>query len=305
MSIIQPRKPFDPMEIRITLLLVSVLVFVSSAHAEVEHFKDLVYAKYGDRELTLDLYKPKGAKERLPAIVGVHGGGWRTGSKESFGRFAQAFAEENYIAVSINHRLSEEAPFPAHIMDCKAAVRWLRANADKYGVDPDHIGATGFSAGGHLVALLATSAGVEALEGNGGNAGFSSAIQAAVPMGAQSDLETDRIRSMTAQSGAKIWHLYLNGSLDENLELYRLASPRRHLDPSDPPMMFITGDNDNLDTRAVPIRGDMSRMGIASGLLVIPDAGHGILSKDGEKWWSELAISTATRFFDSKLKDAE
>ncbi len=293
------------MKITYPLLLVFVLGFFASAHAEVEQFENLVYAKYGDRELTLDLYRPKGLTEPLPAIVCIHGGGWRTGSKENFGRFARLFAENNYIAVSINYRLSEEAPFPAHIMDCKAAVRWLRANAEKYGVDPDRIGATGHSAGGHLAALLATSAGVEALEGDGGNAGFSSAIQVAVPMGAQSDLETDRIRSMTAQSGADIWHKFLNGPLDGNLELYQLASPRRHLDPSDPPMMFITGDKDNLDTRAVPIRGDMQRMNIASGLLVIPGAGHGFLSQKGEKWWSEMAMSATTCFFDSILKDAK
>lgn len=293
------------MKIIYTLLLVSVLGFFSSAHAEIEHSEDLVYAKYGDRGLTLDLYKPKGSKELLPAIVCLHGGGWRTGSKESFSRVARAFAEEGYVAVSINYRLSEEAQFPAHIMDCKAAVRWLRANADKYGIDPDRIGATGHSAGGHLAALLATSGGVAELEGDGGNAKFSSTIQAAVPMGAQSDLETDRIRSMTAQSGTAIWHAFLNGPLDKNEALYQLASPRRHLDAEDPPMLFITGDKDNLDTRAVPIRDDMRRMNIASGLLVIPDAPHGFLSKKGEKWWGDMAMSAANLFFDSILKDAK
>jgi pectinesterase len=293
------------MKIKYSLLLVAALGFFSTAHAEIEQHLDLVYAKYGDRELKLDLYKPKDAAAPLPAIICIHGGGWRTGTKESFTRHAQALAKGNYVTVSINYRLSEEAPFPAHIMDCKAAVRWLRANAETYGIDPDRIGAVGHSAGGHLAALLATSGGVKELEGDGGNAEFSSTIQAAVPSGAQSDLETDRIRSMTAQSGADIWHLYLNGPLDENLELYRLASPRRHLDPSDPPMMFITGGKDNLDTHAGPIRADMRRMDMTTGLLIIPGAPHGLLGAKGEKWWAELAQSTTLDFFDRYLRKAE
>lgn len=293
------------MKNRYFVLVMAVFGIVSFLQAEVEEHIDLVYAKYGDRELKLDLYKPKGAKGLLPAVVCIHGGGWRTGSKENYGRHARALAAENYVTVSINYRLSEEAPFPAHIMDSKAAVRWLRANAETYGIDPDRIGAVGHSAGGHLAALLATSGGVEELEGEGGNAEFSSSIQAAVPSGAQTDLETDRIRSMTAQSGADIWHLYLNGPLDKNLELYQLASPRRHLDPSDPPMMFITGGEDNMDTQAEPIRSDMRRMNIPTGLLVIPGAPHGFLSSQGEEWWAEIAKATTVGFFDRYLRKAE
>src|SRR5690606_14422498 len=102
-------------------------------------------------------------------------------------QIAQALADRGFVTVTISYRLSGEAQFPAQIHDCKASVRWLRANAEKYGVDPDAIGATGLSAGGHLVALLATSGGVPELEGDGGNAEQSSAIQAAVAMGAQAD----------------------------------------------------------------------------------------------------------------------
>jgi len=289
------------MNIRIYFSLALTVCFFASANAELVEFKDLTYATYDDRELKLDLYKPKNQSEPLPAIVCIHGGGWKSGEKKHFGKHAQFLAEHGYVVVSIDYRLSGEAPFPVHIMDCKASVRWLRANADKYGIDPNRIGATGHSAGGHLAALLATSGGVEALEGDGGNAEFSSSIQAAVPMGAQSDLETDRIRSMTAQSGAAIWHAFLKGPLDKNEELYQLASPRRHLDAEDPPMMFITGAKDNMDTHASPIRSDMPRLKLPTGLLVIPEAPHPFLTN---AQWRELALKTAVFFFDQQLKPA-
>ena len=287
------------MNMKNCFLFALAICFAWSARAEVEVFADLVYAKYGDREMLLDLYKPKNQSGKLPAVVGIHGGGWAKGSKKNFGKHSRYIAERGYVAVAINYRLSGEAPFPVHIQDCKAAVRWLRANANKYGIDPNKIGAIGHSAGGHLAALMATANDVPELEGNGGNAGFSSTIQAAVPMGAQSDLETDRIASMTAQSGAKIWHDFLNGPLAKNEALYQLASPRRHLDENDSPMMFITGELDNLDTRAVPIRDDMRRFKISSGLLIIPEAPHSFLPTEH---WRKLALDTAVYFFDRHLK---
>ena len=144
---------------------------------------DVTYARYGDRTLEMDLYRPSKASGRLPAVVCIHGGGWQKGSKINHRKVAQALAAKGFVTASISYRLSGEATFPAHIHDCKAAVRFLRANAKEYGIGANHIGAIGHSAGGHLVALLATSAGVKELEGDGGNADFSSTIQAAVPMG--------------------------------------------------------------------------------------------------------------------------
>ena len=284
-----------------TLLVLSLCLFYT-AQAKLSEYEGLTFARYGSRELQLDLYKPKAQLMALPVIVCIHGGGWRNGTRKDFQEYARNLAEHDYVVVSIDYRLSGEAPFPAQIQDCKAAVRWLRANAFKFGVDPYRIGATGHSAGGHLAALLATSGGVAELEGNGGNEGFSSTIQAAVPMGAQADLESDRIRSMTGRGGSIIWHAFLGGSLDENEEMYQLASPRRHLDKDDPPMMFITGALDNMDTHANSIRDDMARMNVTSGLLVIPDAPHGILQ---EAKWADLALSTTTYFFDSYLKESD
>src|SRR4051812_4543175 len=129
--------------------------------------RDLEYVKGGHERQRLDLYVPERADNPLPVIVWVHGGAWLAGSKEGGGP-ALPFVGKGYAVASVNYRLSQHATFPAQIEDCKAAIRWLRAHAETYHLDPDHIGVWGASAGGHLVALLGTSGGVEELEGEDG-----------------------------------------------------------------------------------------------------------------------------------------
>jgi hypothetical protein len=122
-------------------------------------------------------------------------------------------------------------------------------------------------------------------------------------MGAQSDFETPRIRSLTAQpGGSEIWIDFMGGSLDEQDALYKLASPHYHLDAEDPPQMFITGELDNTDTHAVPIRTSMVELKIPSGLLILPAAPHPFLR---EERFRNLAPTTALFFFDSYLKPTE
>ncbi|XZE56051.1 alpha/beta fold hydrolase [Planctomycetaceae bacterium SH139] len=262
-----------------------------------EHL-DVTFAQYGDRTLQLDLFRPKNALEKLPAIVCIHGGGWRKGSKINHRKVAQALAAQGYVTASIDYRLSEEATFPAHIQDCKAAVRFLRANAAKYGIDPDHIGAIGHSAGGHLAALLATSAGVTELEGDGGNSEFSSTIQAVVPMGGQTDLMSERNHQKSAS--AEIWQQFMGGSQDDVPDAYRLASPLSHLDKNDPPVWLITGEKDDPSTRAESLRKKMDEFGIPNGLTIIKDAPHPFTVK---QVWFDQMMNAAVPFFDRTLKN--
>ena len=257
---------------------------------------DVTYAKYGDRTLEMDIYRPKNAKGRLPAIVCIHGGGWAKGTRRNHGTIAQALAARGYVAATISYRLSGEARFPAHIQDCKAAVRFLRANAKKFGINSKKIGAIGLSAGGHLTALLATSGGVKALEGKGGNADYSSTIQAAVPMGAQTDFLSERTREISKTK--EIWQNFLGGSMEEKTGTYRLASPLHHLDQNDPPVWFITGENDDPSTRAEEFRQGMKQFGIPSGLTVIKGAPHPFLGKQA---WFDETIETADKFFTQHL----
>ena len=258
---------------------------------------DLNYAKYGDRSLRMDLYRPLKAQCGLPAVVCIHGGGWIKGNRKNHSKIALALASRGYVAVTMSYRLSGEAPFPAAIHDCKAAVRFLRSHAEKLGVNPDKIGAIGLSAGGHLAALLATSYGQEVLEGKGGNQKFSSRIQAAVPMGAQTDLLSKRIQKLSQER--LIWRQFMDGSLIERQDTYRLASPLEHLDENDPPCLFVTGEMDDESTRAEKFRMRMNELGISSAILVLEGAPHGFLSK---QVWFDQMIESADAHFGKFLK---
>ncbi|MGN6136863.1 MAG: alpha/beta fold hydrolase [Aureliella sp.] len=261
---------------------------------------DVTYARYGDRTLAMDLYRPKAAWGKLPAVVCVHGGGWAKGTRANHAKVAQALAARGYLTATISYRLSGEAPFPAAIEDCKAAVRFLRAHADQYGIDSQRIGAIGHSAGGHLVALLATSAGAGKLEGDGGNQQASSSIQAAVAMGAQTDLLSQRTRDISAaQDRGQIWRQFLGGTQQAAPATYRQASPLNHLDASDPPCMFITGELDDPSTHADLFRQQMDELGIATGLQVIEQAPHAFLER---QTWFDQAIDAADAFFRTHLR---
>ena len=185
------------------------------------------------------------------------------------------------------------------IHDCKAVVRFLRANATKYGIDPDHIGAIGHSAGGHLAALLATSGGVAELEGDGGNSEFSSTIQAVVPMGGQTDFMSERNREKSAS--AEIWQQFMGGSQDDVPEAYRLASPLFHLDKNDPPVWLITGERDHPSTRAESLRKKMDELGSPNGLTINKDAPHPVTEK---QVWFDQMMNAAVPYFDRTLKNS-
>jgi acetyl esterase/lipase len=141
----------------------------------VKSLRDLEYARAGEKSLLLDLYLPEKSRHSLPLIIWIHGGAWTGGDKADCP--ARRLLQRGYAVASINYRLSNEAIFPAQIEDCKAAIRWLRAHAKQYGLDADHFGAWGSSAGGHLVALLGTTGDLKQFD-KGDNLDFSSRVQA-------------------------------------------------------------------------------------------------------------------------------
>lgn len=267
--------------------------------ASLETHLDLTYATYGDRTLQLDLYRPKTSTEPLPAILCIHGGGWFKGERGNMTNLAQALAARGFVTATLSYRLSGEAKFPAAIQDCKATVRFLRANAEKYGIMTEAIGVTGLSAGGHLAALLATSGGVAELEGSGGHAQHSSAVQACMAMGAQSDLQSDRIKALSRQPQDPFYRPFLGGNAINLPEIYALASPRYHLDQTDPPLAFMTGDQDDESTHAEETRRDLIRLGIPTGLTLLPQAPHAFLNQQRP---FDLALEACDQFFTQHLK---
>jgi acetyl esterase/lipase len=205
----------------------------------VKAHRDLEYIPGGGQANSLDLFVPEAANEPLPLIVWVHGGGWHQGDKSQIS--AAWLASKGFVAASINYRLSGQAKFPAQLEDGKAAIRWLRANAKKYHIDPERVGATGGSAGGHLVALLGTTGDVKDLEGKGGSAGFSSRVQAVCAFCAATDLH--RLKHPRARQCAMD---LIGGPLADHRELYAKANPITHITENAPPFLLIHGDKDDL-----------------------------------------------------------
>ena len=144
----------------LAFILIALLILAVARHRgfEIAIERDLTYGKGGDTELKLDLAMPKTGDGPFPAVVFLHGEGWRAGNRQQMNHFIEGMARLGYVSITVDYRLVPTARFPAQVEDCKAAVRWLRANAKKYRVRPDRIGVVGFSAGGHLASMLGVTA---------------------------------------------------------------------------------------------------------------------------------------------------
>jgi acetyl esterase/lipase len=239
----------------------------------------------------------------LPLVVWIHGGAWRAGSKTTCPLLY--LTERGYIVASINYRLSQEAIFPAQIEDCKAAIRFLRANAAKYSIDADHIGVAGDSAGGHLVALLGTSNGVKDVEGKVGNhLAVSSAVQCVVDFYGPTDMmkfkgqpvwpKTDDPKSPLCQ--------LVGGPLAEKQELVAKANPITYVSKSAPPFLIIHGNADN----TVPFNQSellvaaLKQAGADVAFEVVQGGGHGFNPQQTQR-----LRPIVEAFFDKHLKSSQ
>lgn len=266
--------------------------------------RDVVYAQVGDKKLLLDVYVPNKTSdpsEKLPLIVWVHGGAWRAGNK----RYCKAipYTEKGYVAASISYRLSQEAIFPAQINDCKAAIRFLRANADKYRIDPERIGVWGSSAGGHLVALLGTSGDVKELEGKGEHLDQSSRVQAVCDFFGP----TDFLRmNIDAVPGAKLDHdavdspesQLIGAPIQDNPEKVARANPITYVTADDPPFLIVHGDKDPLVPwqQSKYLYDELKKVGLKAELRIVDGAKHGGFGRHKEV--GEMVEA----FFEMELK---
>ncbi len=193
---------------------------------------DLEYAQRDDGALRADVYRPALPGLR-PAILVVHPGAWVSGDKTQVARIARQLASRGYVAVAAQYRLAPRHPFPAPLHDLKEAVRWMRAHADELSIDPERIGAFGYSSGGHLASLLASTEPTSGLEGPTRYPGTSSRLQAVVIGGAPSDLaEMFSVPPLRS---------FLGGSAEEQPERYRAASPLTHVSRRHPPTFLYHG----------------------------------------------------------------
>lgn len=270
-------------------------------------FFDMVYATlentpFGKRELHLDLFKPKKAG-KYPALLMIHGGGWRSGNRTMQIPMAQQIAAKGYVTATVEYRLSPEALYPAAIHDLKAAVRFLRANASQYSIDPTRIALTGSSAGGQLAALIGMTPGVKIFTGNEGNAGVSEEIQAIIDMDGILDFadpnESAKDTDPSRPSAGTYW---FGETFQKAPEKWREASPIRYAGKKTPPILFINSALPRFHAGRDSVINILNKYGIYSEVHTIQDTPHPF-------WlfhpWFDTTVNYMVTFLDKILKTGQ
>jgi len=262
--------------------------------------RDLEYVPAGHERNKLDLYLPKQAgketPDKLPLIIWIHGGAWRAGSKGNCP--ATRFLRKGYAVASINYRLSQHAIFPAQIEDCKAAVRWLRANSNQYGLETNRIGVWGSSAGGHLVALLGTTGDVKEFD-KGGNLNVSSRVQAVCDYFGPTDFTkiSNFPSSIRHDAPDSPESKLLGGPIQQNKEACQRANPITYVTKDDPPFLIVHGDQDHTvpHNQSQLLYEALTKAGVQVKFHTVEGAGHG-------RFKSPEVNKMVDDFFDRHLK---
>jgi acetyl esterase/lipase len=277
-------KPITPRALVLALIVLSLPAF--SARADVLFEQGIEYANPDNQHLQLNLARPKDAPGKLPAVVCIHGGGFRAGDRKGWDERCRKLAEKGFIAATITYRLAPKYPFPAAVEDCKAAVRWVRLNASKYNVDPDRIGVVGDSAGGHLAQFLGVTGDVHDFDGDQ-NPGPSSAVACVVNFYGPSDLTRSYGKSVDA---AEVLPLFLGGNVEQQRRRHILASPLYWVTPRAAPTLLIHGTEDKYVNyeQATWIHDRLKAAEVEVELLTLPGAGHGFKGEDAKKAEGEM-----------------
>ena len=251
----------------------------------VQVIENIPYADMDNPRQTLDLMLPKVRRgEALPVVVFIHGGGWRNGNKErGRGRLEPFVASGNYAGVTVGYRLSAESQWPAQIHDCKAAIRWIRANAEQHNLNADRIGVWGTSAGGHLVAMLGTSGDEESMEGSlGTNTQYSSRVACVADFYGPTNFLT---MNATAVETARLDHdahdspesLLIGGPIQENPEKVAAANPITYVSADDPAFLIVHGTMDpSVSFNQSELLYDaLEDNGVVKTLITVEGGGHG------------------------------
>ncbi|MCR4570315.1 MAG: alpha/beta hydrolase [Bacteroidales bacterium] len=245
-------------------------------------FADVDYAGDGQVYHKLDVYLPKVEQASYPVVIHVYGSAWFSNSSKGMadlGTIVNALLDAGYAVITPNHRSSQDAKFPAQIEDIKGVVRWARANAEKYHFDTSFIATSGFSSGGHLSGLAATSGDVKELEGSvGGNLEFSSRVDAACVWSGPTDLNY-----MSCGREEDTWNhgpeeAVMGFSFKGNEERFKALNATNYIDPSDPPVIIFHGTADNVvpPCEGPHFFGLLQDAGVDSELHMIAGGGHGM-----------------------------
>lgn len=278
------------------LCLLAWLLAARNDNAGIIVEKDLVYGKGGDTELRLNLAMPKAGAGPLPVVVFLHGQGWRAGDRTEMDPLVAGIARLGYVGVTVGYRLVPTARFPAQVEDCKAAIRWMRAHAAQYRIDPRRIAVVGFSAGGYLAAMLGVTSAADGLEGNGGWGDASSAVEAVVSFFGPTDFTT---RDWPPDLEREVVVPFLGGTFADRPDAYRQASPIHFVTKDAPPFLFFHGVDDAL----VPIdqsrrlAASLQRAGVQARVVAFEHEGHGFTDAT-----NHVAMRQMLDFLDERLR---
>lgn len=277
-------------------LVLAVACLCVRAGGEIVFEEGIEYANPDGQHLKLNLARPKDGAGPFPAVVCIHGGGFRAGERTGWDAAVKKLAEHGYVAVTVTYRLSPQYQFPAAVHDVKAAVRWLRANAATYHVDPDHVGAVGDSAGGHLALFLGVTGGVQQFEGNEGNADQSSRVQCVVDYYGPSDFTKSAGKSVDA---AEVLPLFLGGDVEHARKRYVLSSPLYWVTPEAAPTLLLHGTEDKYvaHEQAEWMFERLQAAQVETRLVTFDKAGHGFGGADAERAEKEMFA-----WFDAHLR---
>ena len=246
----------------------------------------------------MDVYRPKEGGDKLPACILVHGGGWVEGDKERFTPLAILLAQRGYVVANIEYRLGPVAKYPAAVQDCSLAVRYVRANAQRFGLDPNRIGAWGGSAGGHLVGMLA-AAPTESKFLTDDYKNTSAKVQATVVMAGPMELDSEKsIENYRKQKEQSYGFKWLGKLYDDAPQLYREASPMTYLSKETGPILFLTGSLDN-PSRDTPAMDKLKSLGVPTQQVVLDGGQHGCWMKAP---WQGQCIDAVDTFYKSHLQ---
>lgn len=273
-----------------------------SVPKSIQEIKNITYTRYGKRALQLDLYLPKPSSTQQKAgIVLVHGGGWRAGYRTNFTPMAIGLAKRGYVAATISYRLSPEAQYPAAIHDVKAAIRWLRKNAKKYGINPDQIAVSGGSAGGQITNLVGVTNGLEKFDPQTKNSDVSSDVQAIVNIDGLSDFTSEEARlheddPRKNPSAAGAW---FGGRYADKTVLWHEASPLFYVSKNTPPVLFLISAQERFSVGHKEMIEKMKPFGIPYQVTQIPDSPHSFWLFDP---WLQPSVDIVADFLDQQFK---
>lgn len=259
-------------------------------------FEPSVTYAQADPQQVMDIIRPRETSQPRPVVICIHRGGFRAGSRKGYIELCTRLAQRGYVAATVDYRLAPQAPFPAAVHDVKAAVRYLRANAARLGIDPNRICTTGGSAGGHLALFLGLTGGVPQFEGDGPNRDQSSRVSCVVDYYGPSDFTKSYGRSVDA---AEVLPFFLGGDLNHARLTHIKASPLNWVTPDAAPTLAIQGTKDRYVAyeQSVWIIDRLLSSGVEAELETIEGADHGFKGADAER-----AEKRMMAFFDRYLK---